>query len=265
MDIEQNTVPVSQPPLQPNIRSLILSDAANSETGKLRRTVFDTLVQFYPPDGRFSRQEKLVIKRFGIDPETVRMESQRRHEHNQKLLLTSRTIAKGCPLTTLESISFNYIPALMENGQIGLLVEPLHRKERTMRLLHNYGAFQILRQNILVAGTTYMLLETKSNLVDTTSSTTPPGDESMVFEPELIKHGITPLLSGPAWTGFSFCLAEQPLTARKLLVVHGVGTLLRALNKTGVLTIVEEQEFFATNSPYSMMAVVETHSDLRMS
>lgn len=241
---------------QVNIRSLNLSDAANSETTKLRRTVFEALVQFYPPDGKFSRQEKLAIKRFGIDEQTVRMESQRRREHNQKLVLTSRTISKGCPLTSLESISFEYLHVRMENGQSGLLVHPLHQKDGSIRLLHNYGALRILRQNIVLGGRTYMLLEAKeSNIADTACNTTTHGSEPLAFEPDLVKHGLT-VLSAPSWMGFSFCLAEQAITSRKLLVVHGVGALLRAMSDLGVLKLVEEQEYFATSSPYSMMAVV---------
>lgn len=255
MDIEQNSLLVSQPE-QPNIRSLNLSDAANSEATKLRRSVFEALVQYYPPNGKFSRQEKLAIKRFGIDEQTLQMESQRRRENDQKLVLTSRTISKGCPLTSLESTSFEYLRVRMEDGQIGLLVHPLHQKDGTIRLLHNYGALRILRQDIVLGGRTYMLLEAReSSVTDTARNTIINESEPLAFEPDLVKHGLT-VLSAPSWMGFSFCLAEQAITTRKLLVVHGVGTLLRAMSDLGVLNLVEEQEYFATSSPYSMMAVV---------
>ncbi|MBY0547402.1 MAG: hypothetical protein K2W95_08930 [Candidatus Obscuribacterales bacterium] len=255
MDIEQNPLPLSQPQ-PPNIRALNVSDAATSEATKLRRTVFDALVQNYPIDGKFSRQEKLAIKRFGIDEQTLRMESQRRRENEQKLVLVSRTISRGCPLTSIQSISFDYMQVRMVDGQIGLLVRPLHQKERTLRLLHSYGALKILRQSIALGTDTYMLLEARQcSDTATACNTTISEGETLAFEPELVNHGLT-ILSAPSWMGFSFCLAEQAITTRQLLIVHGVGSLLRKMNDIGVLNLLEEQEYFATTSPYSMMAVV---------
>lgn len=233
-------------PVTPPTRVNVVS----AESAKLKRSVLEALVRYYPNNGEFSRQERLVITQLGIDAEEIKVLAQRRREEEHKLLLLSRTISKACPLTPIESLSFNYYPVSDSSGKTYLLVQPLHQKDHVVRGLHQCGAIKIVRQNIKFDGKSYLQIEAQG------LTPTPLAKIDREKASAMLDVGFKAHSTDESWIGFSFCAAEHALTRRTCLVLHGVGTLLRTFSRTGAVTLSEEQEYFDTNSPYSMMALV---------
>ncbi len=261
METQQNTQRVQ--PSQKGVKNEI--PGRWNEHDELKDTISQTLKRFYPQNGIFSLQQRLVIRRFEIDVETLNGTFEGTEADQQKLWLTARTISKACPLTSMESVSFHYFLVEQPNGRKAMLAHVLHNKANVLRRLHQYGALEILRQNIRLGNQEYFLLDLGDDVggicrqENQTLFMGPGSDEPS--QSELEAYGLKLITLQPAWTGFSFCLAEQSVSRKKCLVVHGVAKLLHTLNGLHLIKIVDEQAYYDCGSPYSLTAVLELSSD----